>query len=189
MREMQISKRNEIYVAKKELPKKILYLIIGAIFVLLIFTLITKNKLLLFLFLTSFSAIVNYLTNLPTIRFNPDPEVFASLLITRLVGFPYALFMLLIPTLFVDIYTARLDKDTLISLILTILINYVMSIFSIDFVIIGLILVTIKFLVGLAINMVLDISPSEILFEHVLGFLTNIILFLSFGAIIHNFFI
>ncbi|MBN2368643.1 hypothetical protein JXC34_06490, partial [Candidatus Woesearchaeota archaeon] len=183
MREAEIDERHKRYKEKKPLSKEAiigLYVIIGAIF---LFILLTKNRLLLFLFVTMFSAIVNYQTNIPTIRFNPDPEVFCSLLITRLMGFPYAAIMLLLPTLFVDMYTARLDKDTFISLLLTLAINYAMwKLPFMDFVVFGVILVTIRFAIGLVINVALDVAPHEILFEHVLGFVSNVIIFLSFGS-------
>ncbi len=183
MREAEQAKRNIKYKERKPIPHK--YIIIGyvVILALLLFSIFAKNKFLLFLFVMIFSTIFNYQTNMTTIRFNPDPEVFSSLIITKLLGFNYALFMLFLPTLFVDIYTARLDKDTFISFVLTIAINYFMHITKgVNFVVFGIILVTIKFVVGLIANMLLDISPQEIIFEHVLGFVSNLLFFLTFGA-------
>lgn len=184
MREHEIAVRTHKYKQKKPIPKK--YIIGGYIVlaVLFLFAVITTNKLLLFLFVTFFSSIVNYQTNITTIRFNPDPEVFFSLLLTKVMGFQYAFIMLVIPTLFIDIYTARLDKDTFISTILAIIICYLMSIVKYNFVTLGIILVTIKFILGLILNAILDISPQEILFEHVLGFITNIVVFLAFGNLL-----
>jgi len=189
MREIEIAERTRKYKERIPIKDEIIYSGYGAALALLIFVLLTKEKIFLFLFVTLVSLLINYQTNMHTIRFNPDPEVFSSLMLTRLLGFHYSLLMLAIPTLLVDVYTARFDKDTLISLILTILINYVMSIFPlINFVVLGIILVTIKFIAGLAINLALDISPQEILFEHVLGYVCNIIIFLAFGSFFINIF-
>jgi len=185
MREHEISVRTSKYKQKKPIPMK--YIIIGYSFValLFLFAVITTNKMILFLFVTFFSSLVNYQTNVTTIRFNPDPEVFFGLLLTRVMGFQYALVMLLLPTLFIDIYTARLDKDTAI---LAIAVCYVMSILNYNFVAVGIILVTIKFIIGLVLNAILDISPQEIMFEHVLGFITNMVVFLAFGDLLLNLF-
>ncbi len=183
MREAEIATRHRKYKEKKPLSKEQIIILYGAILFLFIFAIITKFKFLLFLFVTAVSAIINYQTNLPTIRFNPDPEVFFSLLITKIIGFKYALVMLFVPTLFVDTYTARIDKDSFISLMLCVLINYVLSKFpQFGFVWFAIVLVTIKFVVGLILNAMLDISPQEIIFEHVLGFFTNVIVLLSFGS-------
>ena len=136
----------------------------------------------MFLFVTAFSSIVNYQTNLQTIRFNPDPEVFAAFLLTRVTSFGWAVFFLFVPTLLVDLYTARLDKDTFISIFVTAAMCFLMSIINVNFVVLGIILVTIRFIIMLGVGLMLDVAPHEILFEHVLGFLVNIVLFLSFGA-------
>ena len=166
-----------------------LYFIYSVFIALLIFTMILKNYLLLFLLVTLLSSIINYHTNMTTIRFNPSPEVFLSLLLTRVAGLPYGLFMLLVPTLFIDVYTARLDVDTFISLLLTVFINFIMSIFpTVNFMVMGIILVTLKFITGLVINLSLDISIQEIFFEHVFGFITNMLVFMAFGNIILNLF-
>lgn len=182
MREAEIATRDEKYTEKKHLTKKGIllgYVITGA---LLIFTVITKNLLFLFLFVTVFSTIINYQTNLKSLRFNPQPEVFSSLLLAKVIGFHASLLMLLIPTLIVDLYTARLDKDTFLSIISTLAISYIMAEYAIfSFLVMAIILVSIKFIVNLVIGLVLDISPVELLFEHVLGFIANIVMFLAFG--------
>ena len=166
--------------------------LVGYIFlaVLLVFTMISKNPLLLFLMVTLFCSIINYQTNITTVRINPEPELFFSLLLTRVIGLKYSLIMLLIPTLFIDIYTARLDKDTFVSFILTIIINHIMYIFpTFNFLILGVTLVSIKFIAGLMINMAMNISIQEIFFEHIIGFVINLLTFLAFGNIILNLFI
>lgn len=164
-----------------------LFFIYAMVIGLLLFTVISKNPLLLFLLVTLFCSIINYHTNMTTIRFNPDPEVFFSLLLTRSIGLEYGLVMLLVPTLFIDIYTARLDIDTLVSFILTIIINFMMSFFPlVNFAVLGVILVTFKFITGLIINLAIDISPQEIFFEHVLGFVSNMLMFLAFGNMLLN---
>jgi hypothetical protein len=150
---------------------------------------LTKSHFFLLLFLTILSTIVNYQTNMTSIRINPQPEVFAGLIIAKVMGFGYAAVVLLIPTLFIDIYTARLDKDTIISLVLTLLISFIISkIMPLGFVFFSVILVTLKFIAGLLTNMALDISPQEILFEHVLGFVVNIILIMAFGNFFYDVF-
>jgi hypothetical protein len=176
--------------AKKRKPRArrniIGYLAIGF---LLAFTLITKSHIILLLFLTFASAIINYETNMTPIRFNPQPEVFASLLLTKVMGFEYAVLMLILPTLIVDIYTARLDIDTFISLILTIIICYIISNYMLfSFVAFAILLVTIKFIIGLLFNILYKISIEEIIFEHILGYMANLILFLAFGTIFYNLF-
>ncbi len=182
MREAEIAKRSEKYVERKPIKQSVLNMGYVILALLLVFTILTKNSFFLFLFLTVFSTIVDYQTNMVAIRFNPQPEVFSSLMIAKFIGFPAALIMLLIPTLFVDIYTARLDKDTFISTLLTVIICYLMASFNFfSFTIFAVILVTIKFIANLALNLLLDISLPEILFEHVLGFIVNIIFFLAFG--------
>lgn len=164
-----------------------IYLVTLALF---IYTMISKNPLFLFLLVTMISSVINYHTNMTTIRFNPAPEIFFSLFLTRVTGLGYGLFMLLVPILFIDIYTARLDADTFVSLILTIFINFIMAMFSnVNFAVLGIILVTFKFVTGLVINLSMNISVQEIFFEHVLGFITNMLVFLSFGNIILNLFI
>lgn len=188
MRDFDIAREGYKYKPRKKLSKKVLRIIYVLIFILFLVAISTKNKLMLFFFVTSFATIINYITNIQTIRYNPNPEVFFSLLLTRAIGFQYTLFMLFIPTLFVDIYTARMDKDTFISFVFTVLINYVMSGSNMNFVVLGIILVSAKFVIGLIINVLINISPQEIFFEHVLGFVTNIIVFLSFGAVILNLF-
>ena len=166
-----------------------MYFIYSVIIALLVFTMFSKNHLLLFLLVTWISSMINYHTNMTTIRFNPSPEIFFSLFLTRVAGLGYGLFMLLVPLLFIDIYTARLDIDTFVSLLLNIIINFIMSMFpTVNFVVLGIILVTFKFVTGLIINMSLEISIQEIFFEHVLGYITNMIFFMAFGNIILNLF-
>lgn len=166
-----------------------LYFIYIVVLALLIFTMLSKNHLLLFLLVTLLSSVINYHTNMTTMRFNPAPEIFFSLFLTRVAGLGYGLFMLLVPLLFIDIYTARLDIDTFVALILTVLINLIMSIFpTMNFVVLGIILITFKFITGLFINLALDISIQEILFEHVLGFITNMMFIMAFGNILLNLF-
>jgi len=190
MREFEIFGQGEHYHRQRRMRKSFLLILYGGLFGALAFMLLTKNDFFLFIFLVAVSSIINYYTNITTIRFNPAPEVFSSLLITRLYSLNASLALLFIPTLFIDFYTARLDKDTFISIILTGLINYFMFLFpQLDFVIFGIILVTVKFIAGLIINMAIDISPQEIVFEHVLGFVSNIILFLAFGQIVMNLFV
>lgn len=166
-----------------------LYFIYVITFSLLIFTMLSKNHLLLFLFVTLISSVINYHTNMTTMRFNPAPEIFFSLFLTRIAGLGYGLFMLLVPLLFIDIYTARLDIDTFVALLLTVLINFIMSIFpGVNFVVLGIILITLKFITGLFINLALEISVQEILCEHVLGFITNMVFIMAFGNILLNLF-
>ncbi len=183
MREVEISIRDERYKEKAPLPKIILMISYVTVIVLLIFTVLAKNHLFLFFFLTLFSTIVNYHFNMLSIRICPQPEVMSALLLAKIVGFHASLLMLIFPVLFVDIYTARLDKDTLISLILTIMISFLMSKFLIiGFVFFAVLLITLKFIIALVINLELDISPQEILFEHVLGFIVNLVIILAFGG-------
>jgi hypothetical protein len=187
MREEEISIRTERYKESKPLSK--ISIIAGYIIValLLVFTVLTKNHFFLLLFLTSLSAIVNYQTNMTAIRINPQPEVFAGLVITKLLGFGYAAAVLFITTIVIDIYTARLDKDTIISMVLTLIISFIISkVMPIGFVFFAIILITLKFIAGLLINLALEISPQEILFEHVLGFVMNVILFLAFGNFVYS---
>ena len=189
MRELEFVERTRKYYKRKPLPKK--YIITGYLLVLalLVFTLITKNKFILFLFITLLATIVNYQTNLPTIRFNPDPEVFGSLFITRFIGLHYGLFMLIVPICFVDIYTARLDKDTFISLIFSIIINYIMSKSNWPFMVLGIILVTTRFVLSVILGFLVGTSIEEIVFEHVLGFLSNIVMFLTLSNLFISLFI
>jgi hypothetical protein len=189
MRESEIAERDEKYEKRKPLPRRLLtvgYILIG---ILLLFTFLTKNLFLLFLFLTLISTFINYETNMATIHPNFAPEVFSGLLAAKLVGFHAAFVMLILPTFLVDLYTARLDKDTLISNILTIMICFVMSTFNIlGFLFFGLLLVTARFVVGLIINLAIDISPEEMLFEHVASFISNILLFLVLGNALYALF-
>jgi hypothetical protein len=190
MREAEIAERTEKYKEKKPVAKIYLYIFYAVILLLLVFTVIFQNKLFFFLFLTAFSTIVNYHTNMSSIRFNPQPEVFSGLLITKVAGLNYAIAMLLVPTLFVGVYTARLDKDTFISLIFTIAACFIIDRFMIfGFLFTSLLLVTLKFVLALILNFILETSPQEILFEHVLGFISNIIAFLAFGNFFYYLFI
>jgi hypothetical protein len=189
MRESEIADRNEKYVKKKPIPRNLLVLGYILIAVLLLFTLLTKNHLFLFLFLAVISTVINYETGMATIHPNFAPEVFSSLLIAKLIGFHAALLMLIVPTFIVDLYTARLDKDTLFSNLLTLVICFVMATFNImGFLFFGILLVTVRFVVGLLINLAIDISPEELLFEHVVSFIANILLFLVFGNVLLNLF-
>jgi hypothetical protein len=190
MRENEISERSERYKEKKPFPRYYLYIFYVVIFLLLAFTVLFQNKIFFFIFLATFCTIVNYQTNMTSIRFNPQPEVFSSLIITKVVGLNYALAMLLLPTLFVDVYTARLDKDTFISLILTAAICFLLDKFmAFGFLFTCILLVTLKFVIGLIINMLLETSPQEILFEHILGFAANIVFFLAFGTFFYGLFL
>lgn len=182
MREAEIATMDEKYKERKPLPKSIMILGYVLVAILLVLTLMTKSHFFLILFLTVFSAVVNYETNMTTIRFNPQPEVFSSLLLAKVIGFPYALIMLILPTLVVDVYTARLDKDTFISLVLTAVASFLISKFMIGgFVFFGVLLILIKLIIGVAINLILDISMQEIVFEHFLGFISNLLILLVFG--------
>jgi hypothetical protein len=182
MRESEIADRNEKYEKRKPLPRNLLlfgYILIG---VLLLFTILTKNLLFLFLFLTFISTFINYETNMATIHPNFAPEVFSGLLAAKLVGFHAAFIMLILPTFIVDLYTARLDKDTFISNVITLVICFIMATFNtMGFLFFGILLVTARFLLGLVINLAIDISPEELIFEHVASFISNILLFLVFG--------
>ena len=177
-----MSKKQDVYEEKKPIEKHIVLILYGLAAGLFLLTIITKIQFFLFLFVTAFSSIVNYQTNLQTIRFNPDPEVFAAFLLTRVTSLGWAVFFLFVPTLLVDLYTARLDKDTFISIFVTAAMCYLMSVIGMNFVVLGIILVTVRFLIMLGVSFSLGIAPHEILFEHVLGFLVNLVLFLSFGA-------
>ncbi|MFH2021648.1 MAG: hypothetical protein ABIJ34_09665 [archaeon] len=183
MRELEIAAKGEHYHRREKIRKKLLIVISLAIIGILVFTILTKNIFFLFIFLTLLSTVINYQTNLMTIRLSTAPEVFSSLLITRVIGLNAAIIMLFIPTLFVEIYTGRLDKDTLIFLVLTGVINIIMSFVpGVGFVVMGMLLITLRFVSGLLINMALGISPQEILFEHILGYVSNVIMFLAFGS-------
>lgn len=189
MREAEIAARNRDYIKKLPIRKNILfagYIVIAAIFAA---TLLTKNKLLLFLFLASFSAFVNYHINLQSIRFNIDPEVSAGLIIASIMGFNSALLLFFIAETAISVYTARMDKDTLISGLITIGIYFLASnFFFINFVAFSIILITLRFILGLVINMLIDISPHEIIFEHVLGFGSNILFMLTAGSFLYSIF-
>jgi len=190
MREFEASEKYKKYTKERKLSKKTLFGLYMVVLVLFLLTILTKNNLMLFLFVIIFTSIVNYHTNVQTIRFNPALEVILSLLITRVMGLSWSLVMIFIPILLIDAYTARLDKDTFISLFFTGLINVIMSLLpTVNFIILALILIVVKFLAGLLANMALDISPQEMLFEHLLGFITNIIFVLSFGQILIYLFI
>jgi hypothetical protein len=185
MREFEISEQGEHYHKRKRMKRGILVILYGGLLGALTFMVLTKNAFFLYLFLMVVSSIINYHTNITTIRFNPAPEVFSSLIITKLFSLNAALVFLFIPTLFIDFYTARLDIDTFISIIFTAFISLLLSLFpSLDFVVFGIFLITVKFVSGLLINMAMDISPQEIVFEHVLGFVSNIVLMLAFGQIV-----
>jgi len=183
MSDVQLAlKRSYKYKKRKPIPKKYLitsYILIAFVFA---FSLLTKNKFLLFIFVTFFSTLINYQTNLPTIRFNPDPEVFFGLLIARVIGFRQAVIMLFVPTLIVDCYTYRLDKDTFVSYFLTAAICYIMAQNpGSNFVELGIILVTARFILGLFLNIIMKIVIHEIVFEHILGYVNNLIIFFIFG--------
>ena len=62
------------------------------------------------------------------------------------------------------------------------------DIIGIIFVVLGIILITVKSVLGLVINMAMDISPQELLFEHVLGYVSNLLIFLAFGSFFINIF-
>ncbi|NTV23360.1 MAG: hypothetical protein HGA85_03220 [Nanoarchaeota archaeon] len=189
MREVELAKRETRKKTAKPLPyayKTLLYIAVG---VLLLFTIITKNDFVLLLFFMALSTAINYETNMTSIRFNPQPEVFASLVLAKMVGFHYSFIMLILPTVLVDIYTARLDPDTFISLALTAIISFLMAtVHILDFLPLALILVTMKFIIGSAINLALDLSMEELLFEHVLGFVVNAVLLLAFGSFLFAYF-
>lgn len=185
---MDISKQQDVYEEKKPIEKHIVLILYALVGILFLLTVLTKIPFFLFLFVTAFSSIVNYQTNMQTIRFNPDPEVFAAFLLTRVTSFGWALFFLFVPTLLVDLYTARLDKDTFISIFVTAAMCFLMSVIGANFVVLGIILVTIRFIVMLGVGLMLDVAPHEILFEHVLGFFVNVVMFLSFGAFFYGLF-
>jgi len=189
MRELKYAKSiNPKYHEEKHLTKKQLIMAYSAIGIFFILSVLTKWHIILFLFVTTASVIINYHTSLMTIRINPDPEVFSSLLITHFMGVHYAIIFLLGPILFTDFYTARLDKDTFVSFILTLVICAAMPYVPLKFAMAGAILVVIKFIVGLIIHIAIDIELEEIMFEHVLGFVINLLLFLAFGSFFEKLF-
>jgi len=165
----------------KLLPHQYIILGYATVIILLVLTIVAKNHFLLFFFLTIFATILNYQTNMTPMRFNPHPEIFAGLILAKVIGFHASMLMILVPTLFVDIYTARLDFDTFLSLMFTLLICYLMSTISLPFMALALMLIMGKFIVCLLINIAMGISPVELLLEHVLGFVFNMIAMLSFG--------
>ncbi|MCM2325485.1 MAG: hypothetical protein NDI94_03410 [Candidatus Woesearchaeota archaeon] len=182
MREIEIENRFKKYKEAKPRSRRSLYFIYAMLAVLLVFTVITKAKPLLFLLLAALCAVINYHTDMMTIRITTAPHLFASLFITRVMGLHYGIMLLVISTFMIHLYTARMDMDTVISLIANSLANVIMSVFGLaSFVVIGLVLVSLKFLLCLGINLMIHTSPEEILFEHVSGFISNLFLFLVLG--------
>jgi hypothetical protein len=182
MREIEIDNQFKRYKEAKPLPKRLRYILYAALAAMLVFTVITKSKSLLFLFLTAACTVINYHIDMMTIRVTTAPHLFASLFITRVMGLHYGIMLLVISTFMIHLYTARMDIDTVISLVANSLANVIMSLFGmVSFVVIGLVLVSLKFLLCLGINLMMHTSPEEILFEHVSGFISNLFLFLVLG--------
>lgn len=189
MREIETDTLTKKPEKNRTLSKRTLYIIYASIAGLFLFSLLIKNEALLWLFLTAFCMVANYHIDMMTIRVNVAPHLFSSLLITRTMGLSHAIVMLLFSTLFIHLYTARLDKDTLLGFILYILANIAMNFFpSANFVILGLVITSLKFLIGLGINLLIDIEPEELFFEHILGLLSNLLLFLIVGNVAEKLF-
>ncbi|MBT3465569.1 hypothetical protein HOD20_00195 [archaeon] len=174
---------------KEKAKKKIMYYFYALIFLTFFLSITIKDAITVTLFLTFVCSTINYYTNLLFFRLDVGQDFFFSLLVTRLFGVPYGLFLLLTSELVPDIYTARLDKDTIISIIYSVIAIIVLSRFpEANFVILGVILVVIKLIIGIILFFTMGIDIREILFEWGINFLTNMFLFLSFGSFFLNFY-
>jgi hypothetical protein len=83
-----------------------------------------------------------------------------------------------------DVLTARLDWDTFLSIGMSMIINIISVYYlQVNFISLGLILITLKFIICLFLNLVLVFSPEQIVFETGLNFVVNLVSFLAFGEI------
>lgn len=170
------------YKPRKTLKLSTAFFIYALDIVLLFIGIITKNKLIMTKFFILFSFIVNYHMNLLTFRLDLGQEVFLSLLLTRAYGLAYGLSMIVISEVLADIVTGRLDKDTVLSIFLSIILNAVFVFFNgMSFVLVGAAFVVIKFVISLMVNLSMGLDLEELIFETGLNFVTNMLLFLTFG--------
>ena len=174
---------------KSKINLGFLSIIYISIIVLLIISVLTKFSISFILFLGLLGLIINYHTNMLTIRIVLGIEVFFSLLVTKLYGIPAGFFVLALTSFIPDIYTARFDKDTILSLFFTSIMILVMKFLgSTNFVFLGLTLVVLKFIIGIVILVIFEMDPREIIFEWGTNFAVNLFLFISFGAPLISYF-
>ncbi|MBD3204350.1 hypothetical protein GF327_08720 [Candidatus Woesearchaeota archaeon] len=169
---------------KKSMSKKTFSILVIMFLTAFILSLIFEIRIFIFLTLTALTGVINYNINLLTFRVDPGLEVFLSLVLTRTYGLGYGLVLIFAGEIIPDLLTARLDKDTTLSIIFTLLINFVAVQYpDVNFVLLGLILVTIKFIICLGLDIIFMFAPEEMIFETGLNFVVNIILLLAFGDI------
>ncbi len=187
MREVEFAKQQYSKFKKsKPITKSNLFVIYFITFIMLVFAFMTHNKFLIFSFFTMLAFVINSHTNLITFRIDFGQEVFLSLLLTWVYGLAYGLALIFISEIIADFMTGRIDKDTFISIVFSVIINAVLIYFrGLNFVLIAVILVTIKFVFTLIINLAMGLDAEELIFETGLNFATNVFLLVSFG----NFFL
>ena len=172
----------------KKFDRKTIYISCFIFFMFLFLSIIFQLKILIFITLVVLVGVTNYHLNLTDIRMDIGLEVFFSLLLTYGFSLTYGFLLILFAEFIPDIYTARLDKDTVLSIILTVLINVILSkMKTYPFVGLGLILVTGKFILSLIINLALGFESEEIVFETGLNFVSNIFFFMILGDLLINF--
>ena len=173
-------------IKNKSIKKETLYFLIFLFSILLILSLMFHWKLFIILTIIILSSSINYFTNLQTFRFDTGQEFFFSLLITRIYGIQYGILLLICAELLPDIITARLDKDTMFSIGISILLLMISNGFlGISFPVIGIILATVKFVMMLILDFMFGFDLREMVCETGCNFVVNLILFAGFGNIFY----
>ncbi|MBN1502233.1 hypothetical protein JW930_01710 [Candidatus Woesearchaeota archaeon] len=166
----------------KQPKKKVLFSMYFIVILLLMIALVWQTNFLIFLFIAVLSFVINYRVNLLTFHIDLGQDDFLSLLLTRTLGLRYGILLVLFSNLVAKISTARLDKDSIISIIFSLFLNLIFVLLpTANFALFGAILITVKFIACLSLDFFLKSSPQEMIFETTLNFLVNIFLFLGFG--------
>ncbi|MBU0758115.1 MAG: hypothetical protein KKF44_08655 [Nanoarchaeota archaeon] len=167
---------------KKKLKKETLYLMFGIFFVMLLLSLIFHWSVFIILTIIGLSAAINYSTNLLTFRVDTGQEFFFSILVTRAFGLHYGILLIIIAEFLPDLITARLDKDTMFSIIISVFLNMIANgLVTVPFVTIGLILTTVKFILMIILDLMFGFDLQEMVCETGFNFVINLILFAGFG--------